>query len=547
MENKNPHREISRPLDEWPWDPRRALRLLALKSREIGWITLAATVAGLLFAFLWPATYESQVVLKLPTPSMTQSDLLRSGIQVPYPGASDYLGTFTAIAQSVNVAEKTSQALGLKDRDGFKGLSQQAIDRKLFKMVTVARLPASNLFQIKAKAHNARFAADLATAWANAFMQENLDLSHQVAAAKKDFLSKEVKEYVDRVQDPNRLLNAQSKSDDMVYKMLVEEMEQTGLTQSADDSGMVIMTAAEVPEKPLFPRKTLTLLAAFLLGLVLGIQWVFLCDRLHPTVREESALTRLVGLPSLAIVPDCKEWEKHPSDFKAQPSAHSLVTEKKLMGSCYAQSVRLLSASLTLRPEGMPKTIGIFSPGCREGRTLACANLALELSRAGRRVLLVDADLRHPAVGKLFGIGEPEGGLTALLEGSKASGFVVPSGQTNLWLLPNPTAPANPSALLQGGQLEGIIRELSEQYDHVIFDTPPALDSAEALALSARLEGALLLARWDATSARDLSKTTERLRAAGAPLMGSVLNGVHPNKGLPSWADLRFGRWLWDA
>lgn len=171
------------------------------------------------------------------------------------------------------------------------------------------------------------------------------------------------------------------------------------------------------------------------------------------------------------------------------------------------------------------KMLVVASPDRGEGRSFIAANLAVVFSQLGERVLLVDADLRHPRQHMLFKI-QNRLGLSALLSGRGTQGGAFESvpGLRNLAVLGSGAQAPNPQELLSRASADLVLRDAAQEFDVVIVDTPAAALYADAQAVAARAGGALLVARENTTDSRRLRHLTESLSQVGTAVVGSVLN-----------------------
>jgi len=193
------------------------------------------------------------------------------------------------------------------------------------------------------------------------------------------------------------------------------------------------------------------------------------------------------------------------------------------------EALRAIRSQLMMRwfgsGAGGHRALAIVSPGDGEGRTWFTANLAVVFSQLGARTLLIDTDLRAPTLHSLFGISN-RNGLSSILVG-RATGnivFRVPS-LLDLSILPSGPVPPNPQELLTRPLLDRMIAQLSNSFDVIIIDTPPASKYAESVTIASRAGGALIVSRQNQTRVRDLDLLCARLRDAGVMVAGSVLNG----------------------
>ncbi|MCG8449311.1 MAG: CpsD/CapB family tyrosine-protein kinase [Pirellulales bacterium] len=178
----------------------------------------------------------------------------------------------------------------------------------------------------------------------------------------------------------------------------------------------------------------------------------------------------------------------------------------------------------------------ITSPGTLEGTTTVASHLALSLTRAGRRTLLVDGDLREPAIHKLFGMPAEDGLSEVLRSEIDVSDAVRPTNTEGLWLLPAGTCDMDAIHGLATDQLQPIFEKLREEFDFVVIDAPPVLGLADTLSIGQHVDGVILTTLRDHSEIRKVHQAAELLRSLGIRLLGSVVNGV------PLKADRRIAR-----
>jgi protein-tyrosine kinase len=187
------------------------------------------------------------------------------------------------------------------------------------------------------------------------------------------------------------------------------------------------------------------------------------------------------------------------------------------------EALRVLRSQIALRWYAEHKFMVITAPSAGQGASHIAANLAVVFSHLGERTLLIDADMRNPRQHKLFRL-QNSPGLSDILAG-RASAKIIQSIQklTNLYVLPAGTEPPNPLELLGRPALSGLINDVSERFDVIIIDTPPALKCADAQTLSARIGGALIVARRHHARIADIEEVKQQLAIAGAEAVGAVL------------------------
>lgn len=172
------------------------------------------------------------------------------------------------------------------------------------------------------------------------------------------------------------------------------------------------------------------------------------------------------------------------------------------------------------------KTLVITSSGPSEGKSTTSANLAVVFANSGKRVLLVDADMRKPTVAKTFSLDNVRG-LSTLL-GSRETVLhqvVQPSGVDNLSLMTSGPKPPNPSELLDSRRMEELLQELKRQYDLIIFDMPPVVAVTDAQIVSSKADGTIIVVRENVSKRDSLLKAKSLLEMVDASILGVVYNG----------------------
>jgi receptor protein-tyrosine kinase len=194
-----------------------------------------------------------------------------------------------------------------------------------------------------------------------------------------------------------------------------------------------------------------------------------------------------------------------------------------------AEEMRALRTQLLIRwanAQVRHRMLAVVSPGSGEGRSYVAANLAVAFSQLGERTLLIDADLRAPRQHRIFNVPDRVG-LSALLSGRADRDAVVSVPQFGtLSLLPAGACPPNPQELLLRPALAAVLSELRNEFDVILFDTPPASLYADAQSLAFRAGSAIVLARKDHTSIADTAATIRALSDTGTRVVGTVFNAI---------------------
>jgi capsular exopolysaccharide synthesis family protein len=282
------------------------------------------------------------------------------------------------------------------------------------------------------------------------------------------------------------------------------------------------------------PLDTTPLVQALVFGLLGGlgvaVGLILLLEYLADAVRTRRDVVQVAGVAPLARI-------RHSSTRPWRRSGrNSGLVMLRAAPSSAAEAFRSLRASLRLAaPAGTLSSLVITSAGPREGKTFVACNLAVALAQSGKRVLLVDADLRRPMVHTWFGVANQRGFAEVLMESdgrpaeSAEMPGVIASGLDNLWLLPAGNLPVNPGELLGSEALPRVMDRLRQLWDTVVFDSAPVGPVADTLLLTHQASGSVVVARCGRTRRTALHGALAALSGTGRPVFGVVLNDERPS------------------
>lgn len=284
-----------------------------------------------------------------------------------------------------------------------------------------------------------------------------------------------------------------------------------------DDGATIdaVMVATAVP--PRFqssPNTRLNVLAAGLASLLLGVLAAIARDRLDTRIRTRDDLPRDLGL--LATVVRSPAARQNPV-----LATDEVTVTDYLRGEAFR---RLRTNLRFIDVDAPPRVIVVSSAVSAEGKTSTSVNLARGLAADGRRVVLIEGDLRRPRVASYLGI-ESAVGLTDVLAGTVPLSSALRRWQLDeLRVLPSGSLPPNPSGLLGSQAMNDLIRTLRADVDFVIIDSPPLLPVIDAAVVAAIADGAVLVVRHGRTTRQQLERAAESLDTVGARLLGAVIN-----------------------
>ncbi|HWA15728.1 MAG TPA: polysaccharide biosynthesis tyrosine autokinase [Gemmatimonadales bacterium] len=335
-----------------------------------------------------------------------------------------------------------------------------------------------------------------------------------------------------------------------VYSLLETRLQEARIAESAADPGVTIVDRAGVPDKPVWPRPFLILAVAGVVGLLMGGALAWMRDTMDGAVHSRAEAISATGAPVLGMIPHIEMLRRKRGQTgppllisNSVPTLGARLGGRQnekdramLIGGAEASAAALeayawLETSLALaRPNGDLRTVAFTSPMSREGKTVTAANLALSAAWRGRKVLLIDADLRRGMTHHLFGISR-ERGLADVLAGTTQltqAIRVIPLGNgATVHVLPCGERSGHPAGLFRSGGMSGLLEAFRARYDLVIVDTPPVNLVSDSLILSQLVDGVVLVARSGQTDATSLAQASRHLQTAGAPLLGVLLNDIN--------------------
>jgi len=315
--------------------------------------------------------------------------------------------------------------------------------------------------------------------------------------------------------------------------MMARQNEMALTTRLADldatSSNVRIVDKARPPAAPFRPNKKLNLVLALAVGLGLGLAAALFLDYLDNTISGPAEIERVARLPVLAVIPHYKGARATVPDVA--PSVDLVAHRER--GTPASEAYRELRTALLLSSPGHPpRQIMVTSALPEDGKSSTAINLAVVLAQSGRRVLLVDADLRRPRLHRVFGQDNARG-LSTILSGLETdpAALVRPTVVSGLDLLVSGPIPPNPSELLDSPVfVETGRRLLATGYDHVVYDSPPALAVADPVIVASAVETAVIVARAGRTPRESLKRAVEKFVQAGVKPIGVVLNDMDPGR-----------------
>lgn len=350
-----------------------------------------------------------------------------------------------------------------------------------------------------------------------------------------------------------RLQRDQSHAEQM-YNFVVRRLQEVRISEESEPGYAHILRQAAPPSRPVYPDKQQNIILGLFFGLMAGLALGVVRDKIDNRIyKPEDLISR--GYPVITTVPDMTALIKddHKGQQYVEHEGHryastlvSLVNPMSTVAETYRQLRTRIQFS---RPDVVVQTILVTSASPGEGKTITASNLAVTMAQAGRRTLLVDADLRRPRVHDVWGM-KSNVGLVQLLRGKP--GVEIENFETkveNLYVLPagalaidgdyhltNPKKQApktengeaivtNPAELLGSKGMRDLLTALRDYFDVIILDTPPVLAAADGVLLSTQADATLVVARAGKTKEGEIDALADELDSVGATVIGMLLNG----------------------
>lgn len=302
-----------------------------------------------------------------------------------------------------------------------------------------------------------------------------------------------------------------------LYDGLLQRYRELNAASGITASNIAVVDVAEEPKSPSSPSLTRNIAIALLLGLTLAAAIVFLRDQLDDRLRVPEDVESKIGMPLLGVIP--RSLEGDPAAELEDPK--SVLTE-----SYSALRTTLLYSSR----EGLPGILLVTSAQASEGKTTTSFAVARGFARVGKRVLLVDGDLRRPSVHSIAGVPNSKGLSSVLVGESTLQDSIFNSQYAGLSIMTAGPIPPSPAELLSSPRMAALLEELNQAYDLVVIDSAPILGLADSTELAALADGVMLVVEADRGRGGQLKNALRRLRSSNPIILGVVLTKFDPKR-----------------
>lgn len=349
-----------------------------------------------------------------------------------------------------------------------------------------------------------------------------LDQSVKSLQAEIDTVKQQMLDYQRRVTEYDALQGELTRLEGF-YDRLSDRLEEVRLTSQTQLNNVQLVDAAVVPTSPYKPNIPMSLAVALIVGLVGGVGLALLREYVDDTISSQLDVVAHLKVPFLGLVP------RLPEGVSGQEA--DLFTHHNPRSSV-AEAVRGLRAMIEMNPNGpSPRRLLVTSSVAREGKTSTSLRLGVSFAQMGRKVVLIDADMRRPRVHKVFGH-DPTVGLSSYLVGAaEVDDLPHATPVPNLYTIYAGSQTEHPAELMASDRMETLLSALEDRFDILILDTPPSVALSDAVTLSRRVDGILLVVKEQSVSRQVVKQTLDQLRQVEANILGVVLNNVDLQRG----------------
>ena len=479
--------------------------------------TLCAGIASFMVSSIMPPVYEARVLL-------VSNQLANTGI-VDYSsllGGQQVIETYRELLKTRPVLETTITNLDLSDSP-----------QNLAKRIEVSVIPETQLLELKVEDNDAQRAADIANEIILTFLlQRSAEQQFQEIESHEQAIVEQMEALEQAIEQSEAKMEQLRASTGLLTEEELAEMQDQQSRQRATYASLLaayldiramksrlldvaVAESAYPPSEPIRPRKVLNTGVAGLSGGMLACVMVFLLEYLNDTRESADDLRETLSLPSLGEIPFVRSW---------QTNGRASVQAKDWP---IGEAFRILRTNIQFANiDNTVRTLLVTSSGPREGKTSVIVNLGVVMAQNGRKVLLVDTDLRRSHLHRALGVPKSAGLTSLILQDADQHSCILETDVPNLYVLPSGPLPPNPSELLGSQRMARLIEELESFADVVLFDAPPVLACADAMVLASRVDGTILVIESRSTRRQAAVQALEMLHNVGAKVLGVVLNRV---------------------
>ncbi|AFZ26727.1 capsular exopolysaccharide biosynthesis protein [Cylindrospermum stagnale PCC 7417] len=360
---------------------------------------------------------------------------------------------------------------------------------------------------------------------------ERSALANRVAVLQNAYaLSQRRLSVLPQLQEKQQQLERQLQVARSTYEELLKRSQEVEVVVNQNVGNARVVSAALLPKKAVSPKIALYLALGGFLGILLGVGIALMLEAMDQSLKTLEQAQQLLGYPLLGTIPHLGQKAKNGGEALIELP----VRDNPYSGASSAFEMLQTNLDFTISDKPL-KVIAVVSSTPGEGRSFVAANLAVAKAHMGRRILLVDADMRHSCQQEIWKLSDPVG-LSNVLVGQAEFRSTSQEVLVNLDLLTAGTIPPNPAALLDSQRMALLIQEAAKDYDCVIIDTPALSLFSDALMLGKIVDGILLVVRPGVLDCAVAKSTKMMLEQARSRVLGMVVNGVTADSGYISYS-----------
>lgn len=502
--------------------------------------TLAVVlILTLVLSFVQAPTYESSVKILADRGSSSEAalgQLLPSTLSDTDRFIQNQAQIIQTRALARNVEKQLEYRFEQAAREDGKKASFSADDvpdaKRLRKMVSVRLGAKTGIFDIVIAGGDPGLTREIAQAYADEYLSNRqLAATKQISEARKEVWNRltEVEEQLQRVAGQIKQykvgevptdLAASAQQAAALWATLYEKYITLRINESLEQRGLEIVEVADAGRK-VSPKPARNVILAVFLGLILGVGLAFFVDYMDDSLRSREDFERYYDTNIVSEIPFIPREEL--AEF------HVVYFEKPKHQA--SEGFRTLRTNLQfLNLEGASNVILFTSALPAEGKTTVTASLGAALSEMGKKVLLLEGDLRKPTLHRMFKVPN-DTGVTGVLAGTVTlEQAIQQTGFENLYVLPCGVRPPNPGKLVASDEMRALLEKAGSLVDYVLVDSPPMLAASDSSALAHVVDGVIIVGRMKVADRESARRTVELLRKVEANILGVVVNCLEMGK-----------------
>ena len=337
-----------------------------------------------------------------------------------------------------------------------------------------------------------------------------------VASAKDEYRK------LTTLESKRRVLQREVDTNQQLYDSFFTRLQETSEVEGFESANARVLDRATLPVEPFKPKKSLILIATLVMSAGFGVFIALVLDFLNSSIRSVEDVERKLGQRMMGLIP----WQPHRKKDDL-PLREFFDTSNHV----FSEAIRTLRTSIQLLDlTGDKKVVMVTSSVPKEGKTTVSINLAFAMGQIGK-TLLIDTDLRKPAIAKRFGMPGFQPGIANLVAGTHSLDECLCNDvASNIDVITAGSATPNPQELLMSDNFKKVISDLAEQYEHIIIDTAPIQAVSDAIIVSESADMLFHVVKADATNEKIVSSGLERFMRVGKRIDGVILNQVDVKK-----------------